>query len=292
MTKLTIIQIFKNIGVLVYVRYTRRGTAVPCPYTWRYNFVPHLSGNRYIDARNLQRFFSLSGLILLLLAIAFALNTDPALAQESANPNSFNPQAILRDSLQWIDSLGALGAIAFIALYIIATVAFFPGSILTLGAGVIFGAVWGSLYVFIGATLGATAAFLVGRYLARGWIARKIADNKKFAAIDQAVGREGLKIVLLTRLSPIFPFNLLNYAFGITGVSLKDYFIGSVGMVPGTIMYVYIGSLAGNLAMIGTEAQPTNPTLQWAIRILGLIATVAVTVYVTRIARKALENEL
>ncbi|MEH2322500.1 MAG: TVP38/TMEM64 family protein [Nostoc sp.] len=257
MTKLTIIQIFKS-----------------------------------IDARKLQRFFSLSGLILLILASVFLLNTGFALAQESANPNSFNPQAILRDSLQWIDSLGALGAIAFIALYIIASIAFFPGSILTLGAGVIFGAVWGSLYVFIGATFGATAAFLVGRYLARGWVARKIADNKKFAAIDQAVGREGLKIVLLTRLSPIFPFNLLNYAFGITGVSLKDYFIGSVGMIPGTVMYVYIGSLAGNLPMIGTETQPTNPTLQWAIRILGLIATVAITVYVTRIARKALEEEL
>ncbi|MEH1910800.1 TVP38/TMEM64 family protein [Nostoc sp.] len=242
--------------------------------------------------RDLRKFFRLILLILLVSSFAFLLNTDFALAQESANSNSFNPQAILRNALQWIDSLGTVGAIAFIALYIIATVAFFPGSILTLGAGVIFGAVWGSLYVFIGATLGATAAFLVGRYLARGWVAGKIANNKKFAAIDQAVGREGLKIVLLTRLSPIFPFNLLNYAFGITGVSLKDYFIGSVGMIPGTVMYVYIGSLAGNLAMIGTEAQPTNPTLQWAIRILGLIATVAVTIYITRIARQALEDEV
>ncbi|PLZ97553.1 hypothetical protein CI594_12585, partial [Fischerella thermalis CCMEE 5196] len=193
---------------------------------------------------------------------------------------------------QWIDSLGTVGAIAFIILYIIATVAFLPGSILTLGAGVVFGVVWGSIYVFIGATLGATAAFLVGRYLARGWVAEKIADNKKFAAIDRAVGREGLKIVLLTRLSPIFPFNLLNYAFGVTDVSLKDYFIGSVGMIPGTIMYVYIGSLAGNLAMIGTQTQPTNPTVQWGIRIIGFIATVAVTVYVTRIAKKALEEVL
>jgi uncharacterized membrane protein YdjX (TVP38/TMEM64 family) len=257
MTKLTIIQIFKS-----------------------------------IDARNLQKFFNLSVLTLLILASVLSFKTNPAWAQESPNLNSFNPQTILRNALQWIDSLGTVGAIAFIVLYIIATVAFFPGSILTLGAGVIFGAVWGSLYVFIGATLGATSAFLVGRYLARNWVAEKIADNKKFAAIDQAVGKEGLKIVLLTRLSPIFPFNLLNYAFGITGVSLQDYFIGSLGMIPGTIMYVYIGSLAGNLAMIGTETQPTNPTLQWAIRILGLFATVAVTVYVTRIARKALEKEL
>lgn len=228
----------------------------------------------------------------LFINLAFLLNTNFAWAQESVNPNSFNPQEILRNTLQWIDGLGTLGAIAFITIYIIATVAFLPGSILTLGAGVVFGVVWGSIYVFIGATLGATAAFLVGRYLARGWVSRKIAGNKKFTAIDQAVGKEGLKIVLLTRLSPIFPFNLLNYALGITGVSLKDFFIGSVGMLPGTIMYVYIGSLAGNLAMIGTETQPTNPTLQWIIRILGFVATVAVTIYVTRVAQKALEQEV
>ncbi|WP_017654027.1 TVP38/TMEM64 family protein [Fortiea contorta] len=227
---------------------------------------------------------------LLIFSIAFFLNTDTALAQTAAP--TLNPQAILRDALQWIDSLDAVGIVAFIVLYIIAAIAFLPGSILTLGAGVVFGIIWGSIYVFIGATLGATAAFLIGRYLARNWVAGKIANNPKFAAIDQAVGREGLKIVLLTRLSPIFPFNLLNYAFGITGVSLQDYFIGSVGMIPGTIMYVYIGSLAGNLARIGTEAQPTNPTIQWAIRILGLLSTVAVTVFVTRLAQKALAAEV
>jgi len=229
-------------------------------------------------------------LLTLILVVAIALLVNPAPA--SASSLSLNPQAVLRDALQWIDGLGSVGAIAFMGLYIIATVAFLPGSILTLGAGVVFGLVWGSIYVFVGATVGATLAFLVGRYLARSWVAQKIADNKKFAAIDQAVSREGLKIVLLTRLSPIFPFNLLNYAWGITGVSLTDYLIGSVGMIPGTIMYVYIGSLAGNLAMIGTESQPSNSTLQWAIRIIGFIATVAVTVYVTRIAQKALEAEI
>jgi len=238
----------------------------------------------------LFKVYKLPILAVVILAIAISFHPESALAQTASQTNSFNPQAILRDALQWIDSLGTVGALAFIGLYIIATIAFLPGSILTLGAGVVFGVVWGSLYVFVGATIGATAAFLVGRYLARGWVARKIADNKNFAAIDRAVGREGLKIVLLTRLSPIFPFNLLNYAFGVTGVSLKDYFIGSVGMIPGTIMYVYIGSLAGNLALIGTEGQPSNPTVQWAIRIIGFIATVAVTIYVTRIARKALEE--
>jgi uncharacterized membrane protein YdjX (TVP38/TMEM64 family) len=138
--------------------------------------------------------------------------------------------------------LATIGGIAFIGIYITATIRFLPGWILTLGAGVVFGTVWGSIYVFSGATLGATAAFFVGRYVTRGWVSQKIAGNKKFAAIDQGVGKEGLKIVLLTRLSPIFLLNLLNYGLGITGVSLKDYFISSVGMIPGTIMYVYIGS--------------------------------------------------
>ena len=202
----------------------------------------------------------------------------------------FNPQVLLQQALEWIESLGSIGAIAFIGIYIIATIAFLPAFILTLGAGVLFGVWWGSVYVFIGATLGAIAAFLVGRYLVRDWVAKKIAGNDKFSAIDRAVGKEGLKIVLLTRLSPIFPFNLLNYAFGVTGVSIKDYIIGSIGMIPGTMMFVYIGSLAGSVALIGTETAPTNPTLQWTIRIVGFVATIAATIYITRIAKQALSQ--
>jgi uncharacterized membrane protein YdjX (TVP38/TMEM64 family) len=212
--------------------------------------------------------------------------------QIGQNSAGFNPQLWLIDALNSIENLGAIGALAFILLYIIATVAFLPGSILTLGAGVVFGVVMGTLYVFIGATLGATAAFLVGRYFARNWVANKIAGNHKFRSIDEAVGKEGFKIVILTRLSPIFPFNLLNYAYGVTGVALKDYILASIGMLPGTMMYVYIGSLAGSLAKIGTEAQPADPILQWTMRIIGFIATVAVTVYVTKLARKALEKEV
>jgi uncharacterized membrane protein YdjX (TVP38/TMEM64 family) len=230
-------------------------------------------------------------ILISLVFLGFFISAMPAWAQSSATGNGFNPQLLLKNALEWIESLGAIGAVAFIGIYIVATVAFLPGSILTLGAGVVFGVWLGALYVFIGATLGATAAFLVGRYLARNWVTQKIANNDKFNAIDRAVGKEGLKIVVLTRLSPIFPFNLLNYAFGLTGVSIKDYIIGSLGMIPGTLMYVYIGSLAGNLALIGTATQPTNPTLQWTIRIVGFIATIAVTVYVTRIAKQAL-NEL
>jgi uncharacterized membrane protein YdjX (TVP38/TMEM64 family) len=199
---------------------------------------------------------------------------------------------MLQASLTWIDSLGTPAAIAFIGLYALATIALFPGSILTIGGGILFGVVWGSIYVFVGATLGATGAFLVGRYLARDWVQQKIEQSPKFKAIDQAVKREGLKIAVLTRLSPVFPFVFLNYAYGITGVSLRDYVWGCVGMIPGTVLYVYIGSLAGDLASLGTEAPTGNPWLQWAVRLLGLVATIGVTVYITKIARQALTAEI
>jgi uncharacterized membrane protein YdjX (TVP38/TMEM64 family) len=203
-----------------------------------------------------------------------------------------NIHLLLQQSLIWVKNLGSLGPIAFVIIYNLATIFFIPGSVLTLGGGVLFGVFWGSIYVFIAATFGAIFAFLIGRYLSRDWVYKQIEKYPKFQAIDRAVAREGWKIVLLTRLSPLFPFNLLNYALGITQVSLKDYIFGSIGMFPGTVMYVYIGSLAGDIATIGTQSQPTNPILQWTIRIIGFAATVAVTVYVTRIARKALEEEL
>jgi uncharacterized membrane protein YdjX (TVP38/TMEM64 family) len=150
----------------------------------------------------------------------------------------------------------------------------------------------GSIYVSIAATLGATAAFLVGRYFARDWVARKLEGNAKFKAIDEAVGREGWKIVLLTRLSPVFPFNLLNYAYGLTRVTLRDYFFASwAGMIPGTILYVYIGSLSSDLAGAGTASGGARTPAGWALDAVGFIATVAVVVYVTRIGSRALREK-
>ena len=226
------------------------------------------------------------------MVITLLSTIDFSVFTEFINSSYFHLQQFLQNTLNWINSLGAIGGIVFIGIYIIATLAFLPASILTLGAGIIFGVIWGSLYVFIGATLGAVAAFLGGRYLAQGWVKEKIASYKKFAIIDKAVSKEGLKIVLLVRLSPLFPFNLLNYAFGITSVSFQDYLIGSVGMIPGTIMYVYFGYLAGDLALISTHNQPVNLILSWVIKIIGLIATIAVTIYVTKIAKKALDEEI
>ncbi|MDB9493596.1 TVP38/TMEM64 family protein [Spirulina major CS-329] len=205
---------------------------------------------------------------------------------------ALNVQQYLVTFLNSIQQLGAFAPIAFILIYIIATVFFLPGSILTLGAGVVFGVIQGSIYVSIAATLGATAAFIVGRYGARQWVAQQIDTKPKFKAIDRAVAQEGWKIVGLLRLSPIFPFNLLNYGLGVTQVTLRDYFFASwIGMMPGTVMYVYIGSLAGSLATLGTHSDAVS-TPQWIIRIVGFIATVAVTLYVTKIARHALDEQI
>jgi uncharacterized membrane protein YdjX (TVP38/TMEM64 family) len=204
----------------------------------------------------------------------------------------FPVQELLRGALDWIAGLGAAGVAAFVALYVLACVLMVPGSLLTLGAGAVFGVVRGTAIISVASTLGATAAFLVGRHLARDWVARRIATNPRFAAIDTAVGREGWKIVGLTRLSPAFPFNLLNYAYGLTSVRPRDYVLASwVGMLPGTVMYVYLGSLAGSLATLGAPGGGRTPA-QWALFGVGLAATVAVTVLVTRIARRALDRRI
>src|SRR5713226_10085870 len=199
----------------------------------------------------------------------------------------FHVQDWLKEALDWIGKLGPWGPVIFVGIYVVATVCFIPGSVLTLGAGAVFGVVLGSVCVSISATLGATAAFLVGRYLARDAIARKLERNEKFAAIDRAVADEGWKIVFLTRLSPVFPFTLLNYAFGLTRVKLGQYVLASwIGMIPGTVMYVYLGSLVNVGA--GHRQRTTG---EWILYGVGLLATIVVTIFVTRLARKALQKK-
>jgi len=190
--------------------------------------------------------------------------------------------------LDKIRGQGALAPVLFIMLYIIGAILFVPGSILTIGAGVLFGLLRGAILVSIGATVGAIAAFLIGRYFARDWVRGQLEDNPKFAAIDKAVGREGWKIVLLTRLSPVFPFNLLNYGFGLTAVTLRDYALATwIGITPGTVLYVYIGSIGGNLA---TAGQSHRTPAQWALNIVGLAATIGVAIYASRLASRALNE--
>ena len=198
--------------------------------------------------------------------------------------------APVRELLLWISSLGSTAPLVFVSSYVVACVLFIPGSILTLSAGFLFGVVRGSIYVSIAATLGATVAFLIGRYAARQWVAMRLASYPKFKAVDEAVAHEGWKIVALTRLSPLFPFNLLNYAFGLTNVRVRDYVVASwAGTLPGTIVYVYLGSLAGDLTRAAT-GETRRSLAEWALYALGLLTTIVVAVYVTRVSTRALKQ--
>jgi uncharacterized membrane protein YdjX (TVP38/TMEM64 family) len=191
---------------------------------------------------------------------------------------------------QKIDHLGPVGPLAFVAGYAVACVALVPASLLTLVAGAIFGIVWGTIYTLIGASIGAVAGFLIARYAARGLVERRLADDARFAAIDRAVGAEGLKIVTLLRLSPVFPFSLLNYALGLTRVRLADYLLGMIGIIPGTLLYVYYGKVGGDVAALASGARPRGGLASTALVGLGLIATIWVTVLITRAARRALTH--
>jgi uncharacterized membrane protein YdjX (TVP38/TMEM64 family) len=190
----------------------------------------------------------------------------------------------------WVDGLGVWAPLAFVAGYAVAVVAFVPGSLLTLAAGAIFGIGAGTLYVMAAATLGSSLAFLVARHFARPLVERRLAADARFAAIDRAVAAQGRRIVLLLRLSPAFPFNLLNYALGVTRVRFADYLVAAIGMVPGTLLYVYYGKLAGEVAALASGAAVEKGAGYYAVLGLGLAATIVVTTVVTRIARRALRE--
>ncbi len=188
----------------------------------------------------------------------------------------------------WVEGLGLWGPVIFVLGYAVAVVAFVPASVLTLAAGAIFGLGAGTAYVFVAATVGSCAAFLVARYFARAWVEQRIEGNAKFAAVDREVARQGRKIVFLLRLSPAFPFNLLNYALGLTQVRFGDYAFAALGMLPGTFLYVYLGKLIGDVAAVAGGAERETSAGEWAFLGVGLVATIAVVTIVTRIARRAL----
>ena len=190
--------------------------------------------------------------------------------------------------LAWVGRRGALSGVLLCLAWIPAAVLFVPGSVLTLGTGFLLGPGWGLLVISIGSTLGATAAFLVGRKLGRDWVRERIGGHERLSGVDGAIEREGLKVVLLLRLSPLIPYNALNYALSLTGVSRRDYVIGSwLGMLPGTVLYVAIGAGARSLAAAMTGAG--ERTGAWiALGAAGLVATAAAVWLVARAARRAL----
>jgi uncharacterized membrane protein YdjX (TVP38/TMEM64 family) len=193
---------------------------------------------------------------------------------------------VMVDVRQW----GLVAPVAFMLLYAVSVVALVPASVLTMAGGAVFGLVRGTAFSFGGALLGSTVAFLLGRYVARRVIERKLATMPRFAAIDRAVSAQGRRIVFLLRLSPIVPFNFLNYALGVTRISIKDFAIASAGMLPGAVMYAYAGKVTGEaLALAGQAELPKNSSY-YAILVAGLAATLAATTVITRTARRALRD--
>jgi len=188
----------------------------------------------------------------------------------------------------WIRHLGLAGAFVFIGVYALGAVLFLPGAIFTIAAGLVYGIVGGTAVALAGATLGAGLAFLVARYLVRGRIEEFARKHRRFGAIDKAIGQEGWKIVGLLRLSPLIPFNVSNYFYGVTSIGFWPYLLTScAGMLPGTLLYVYLGAI-GQAGLEGGK-KGYSP-LQWTFLGTGLLATIAVTVFVSRVAKKALRK--
>ena len=183
-----------------------------------------------------------------------------------------------------------LGIAAFVPLYALWVTLLFPGVWASMVAGALYGTWGGSFLVFLGACLGAEAAFLLGRTWLRDWARRRLLTFPKLLAIEQGVSREGLKLVLLTRLSPAFPFSLLNFAYGLSEVSLRDYTLGLVGIIPGTILFCGLGALAGDVARFGEVLSGQADPATWALRVVGLLATVASVWLVGRAAQRAIKG--
>ncbi len=201
-------------------------------------------------------------------------------------------QQWLRSFNDWVGHMGVVGIFIFVGVYVAATVLLAPGAILTIGSGLAFGLWKGFLAVSAGSTIGAALAFLVARFIARAKVEAIAKQNEKFQNIDKAIGKEGANLIFLLRLSPVIPFNLSNYFYGLTAVRFWPYVFASwIGMMPGTLLYVYIGTAGKAAVAAAAGGQMVKYGWQyWTFMSVGLAATVIVTIWVSRIARDALRK--
>lgn len=201
----------------------------------------------------------------------------------------FHRTGLLQKTIDWVDSFGAKGSVMFVAVYALACVFFIPSFIFTFSGGMLFGFWQGIFFSMIGLGLGSTAAFLIGRYLARGFVVRRFGKNREFSKLARAARKKGWKIVALARLTPVFPFLVGNYAFGITHIPALHYLGASLlGTIPSTALYTYLGTLPGDLAELSSPGRAWT-WQEWIFLVLGLVATVSLFYYLRHFAQKALE---
>jgi uncharacterized membrane protein YdjX (TVP38/TMEM64 family) len=193
---------------------------------------------------------------------------------------------------EWVRSLGVLGPLAFIGGYTLAAVFLMPAFLLTLAAGALWGFSAGVVYAMLGASAGASCAFLSGRYVVRRFVEQYVTRHPTLAAIDRAVEVEGARLVFLLRLSPAVPYVLLNYVLGISRLPFRDHLIGLVGMTPTAAMYVYTGKVAGDVALLASGHAPPKDASYYVLLGVGLVATILATVLVTRAAKRALRQSI
>lgn len=231
-------------------------------------------------AFNWVSFFKISLLLLLLAATTTAFLTLPV-------------EKILKDFLLWVEQdLGPWGPLALAVAYIPLTVMAVPASVLTLGGGYLFGLPVGFVADSIGATLGAVAAFLLGKTIGRSYVTSKLKDYPQFRAVAIAIQRSGFKIVLLLRLVPVLPFNMLNYLLCVTPVPLGEYTLASwLGMMPITFALVYVGTTLKDLSDV-THGWHEFSKARWALIISGLVMSVVLLICVTKVAKTALDKAL
>lgn len=198
---------------------------------------------------------------------------------------------ILPPLAAWFAELGTAAPATFVAVYVLLTVALVPNSFLTVASGALFGLVWGTVYSFAASVLGAAAAFIAARYIVRDRLAGRLVRDARFERIDRALCRNGLRVMLLIRLSPVFPYSLLNYALGISRVRARDYLLGSISMLPGTALYVYPGMVAGEVIALGAGRAPARGMSYYLLLAGGLVLTLIAVALLTRIARRALREE-
>lgn len=202
-----------------------------------------------------------------------------------------NKTGILQKALDWIAAFGPWAPVLFLAVYVLTVLFFVPSFVFTFSSGALFGAVTGTVLSALGNALGSVLALAAGRYLARDFTAKRFAAHAQFKKIDDAIRKKGWKIILLSRLSPIFPFSIANYALGLTAIPAKDYFFASLaGTLPSAGVYSYLGAITGNLAALGSSGREKTPA-EWGLLIVGLGATVALSIYLKKISQAALAEE-